>query len=157
MLPLEELLRHKGIVLDTNALILIAVGWGRPSHLSSHKRTRKFTPLQFSFAAEVALHYLNKRSLWATPHVLSQVSDLLESKDLAIWNVLKAQMAQLQEWHSFASTLVAQPAFERLGLADAAVLTLLREKNLALLTADLDLYLTASHSQISAYNLTYHQ
>src|SRR5437868_3470412 len=78
MLDAEALIekhKAKGVLVDTNLLVLLLVGRVRERRILEFKRTENFTIEDF--------HLLERLVAWfgkliATPHVLSQVSDLVD-------------------------------------------------------------------------------
>ncbi len=68
--------RKDGIIVDTNLLLLLMVGMVDPSRIEEFKRTKKFASIDFNTVASI----VSLSSMIITiPHILSEVSDLLES------------------------------------------------------------------------------
>ena len=76
------------------------------------------------------LHLLQRLVEWfgaplmATPHVLSQVSDLTDLSDEVfrlIRKLFKSTVAQIEEHYDTARELVQNPLFDRFGLGDASI------------------------------------
>jgi len=133
--------RGRGAFLDANLLVLLLVGRINPQRIESFKRTQNFTKREF-VVLEILVEAFGK-PLVATPHVLSQVSDLtdlpgIEGKDVR--QLLKATIEVIDEKYTEARKLVDHPAFERFGLGDASVAAAC-EHNLVVVTADVRLHL----------------
>jgi acyl-CoA synthetase (AMP-forming)/AMP-acid ligase II len=104
--------RSKGVLVDTNLLVLFLIGLVNKRRILSFKRTQDFTIEDFDPLSRL-IYWFGK--LVTTPHVLSQVSDLTES-------------------HEEGKMLVSHPLFSRLGLADAAIATVCTRGTLVLTT-----------------------
>ncbi len=124
MLSADELIRKhrgRGALFDTNLLVLFLVGTVNRQRIPKFKRTQNFTiddfDLLIGLIAQVG-------KLVVTPHVLSQVSDLtdLRGKELAaIRTRFKLLVDRSEESYEQSRVLVADPVFDTLGLADAAI------------------------------------
>jgi hypothetical protein len=67
--------RAKGVLVDTNLLVLFLVGTVNRQRIANFKRTGDFTIEDYELLARL-IGWFGK--LIATPHVLSQVSDLTD-------------------------------------------------------------------------------
>jgi hypothetical protein len=93
----------------------------------------------------------------ATPHVLSQVSDLadLPGKERAqIRRLFKSVVEAMEESYDLSRVLVSDPIFERLGLTDAAIATVC-SRGILVLTADVDLQLAVQRRGADALNFNH--
>jgi hypothetical protein len=116
--------RSKGVLVDTNLLVLLLVGSVDKRRIPGFKRTQNFTLEDFSLLSRL-LAWFGK--LFTTPHVLSQVSDLtdLRGQDLeTIRRLFGILVEQMEETYEPSRALVAHPLFSRLGLTDAAIATM---------------------------------
>lgn len=110
--------RNKGILLDTNVLLLLIVGAVSPTRIGRHKCTRRYSRGDFdklvSFVGAFA-------RVVTTPHVLTEASDLLNDAE---------EQAVLKSLHIVPALEICMPSVEVaergeylfLGLADTAVL-----------------------------------
>lgn len=133
--------RGRGAFLDANLLVLLLVGRVNPRRIESFKRTQNFTRHEFALL-EILVESFG-RPLVATPHVLSQVSDLTDLSGIEgklVRQLLKATIETIDEKYIAARNLVHHPAFERFGLGDASIAAAC-EHNLVVLTADVRLHL----------------
>jgi hypothetical protein len=146
--------RSKGVLVDTNLLVLLLVGLVNKNRILDFKRTQNFTIEDF--------HTLSRLVDWfgklvTTPHVLSQVSDLtdLSGKDLAmIRGLFGSRVEQMEESYEPSNLLVTHDLFSRLGLTDAAIATVC-SKGTLVLTADLNLHIALQHSGTDALNFNH--
>ena len=142
------------VVLDTNLLVLLVVGLHDPALISRHKRLAAYTREDFDILVEM-LRLAS--AVLLTPDTLTEASNLLGKGDRQAEapRALLTEFVKLQGETDIESRLaVDHAAFRRLGLADAALLTLMPEVSgeALLLTADLGLYLAASEAGRKALN-----
>lgn len=146
--------RGKGVLVDSNLLVLFVVGTVNRSRIQTSKRTSGFTGDDFELLTRL-IGLFGK--LIATPHVLSQVSDLTDLKHEELRRsrqVFAALVQELEEVRDASVDLIAHPVFERLGLADAAIATVCL-RGVLVLTADLDLYLALQERGADALNFNH--
>ena len=65
--------RNKGILIDTNLLVLLVTGMFRRQRISKFSRTRKYTPEDFDWL--LALVSLFARRI-VTPHIVAETDNL---------------------------------------------------------------------------------
>ena len=151
----SEALGADGLLVDANLLVLFAVGRVNRNRIETFKRTRKYTKGDYDLLTRVLG---TARRLYSVPHVLSEVSDLIDlpgPEGLQARRVLKATISALDELAIPSARAAEDPVYEHLGLADAAIGAVAREKNCSVLTDDLDLYLRLSRDLVSVINFTY--
>jgi hypothetical protein len=147
--------RAKGVLVDTNLLVLFLVGTVNRQRIANFKRTGDFTIEDY----ELLVHLIGWfGKLIATPHVLSQVSDLtdLAGKELVASRALFKRLVieEIEETYDVSRSLVADSCFDRFGLTDAAIATVCSRGVLAL-TTDLGLYLMLQERKIDALNFNH--
>jgi hypothetical protein len=143
--------RAKGVLVDTNLLVLLLVGVVNRRRILQFKRTQDFTIEEFDLLAELVKWF---GKLIATPHVLSQVSDLadLPGKELReIRQLFKSFVEKIEEFYDPSRVLVADPIFERHGLTDAAIASVC-SNGILVLTADVVLQLALQRRGADALN-----
>jgi hypothetical protein len=146
--------RAKGALVDANLLVLLLVGAVNKRRIQNFKRTENFTVEDFDLLTRL-IDWFGK--LFATPHVLSQASDLtdLHGKELLqVRRTFKLIVDQIEESYDPSRTLVLDPMFERLGLADAAIATVC-SRGVLVLTADLELQLEVQRRGADALNFNH--
>ena len=145
----------KGVLVDANLLILFLIGTVNKQRISEFKRTQDFTIEDFDLLQRLIAWF---GRLYATPHVLSQVSDLadLPGKELhKIRHLFRLVVEQhIDESYDPSRVLVADPVFEIHGLADAAIATV-GGRGVLVLTADVKLQLALQRRGTDALNF-YH-
>ena len=144
--------RSRGVLVDTNILLLFAVGSFDRRRIPSFKRTSQFTVEDYDLLVRV-LDCFEK--IVTTPCILAEVSNLSGAiKDPAKTELFQ-RFAQaidvLDEQYVRSETAASHASFPRLGLTDAGIICLSREKYVVL-TADLDLYISLQKEGIDAIN-----
>lgn len=143
------------VLIDANLLLLLVVGTVDREEVARFKRTRKYAATDFDLLAAVLSRF---RSVWVTPHVLTEVSNLagqLQSNLRALAYEILARLTQdFTERIDPSADVVSEPLFRRLGLTDAAIMRGARE-SVTVLTDDLDLYVALSNAGAQVINFTY--
>jgi len=146
--------RSRGALIDANLLVLYLVG------KTNNRRIRDFKPCDV-FEVEdfdlldALIEYLGKPI--TTPHILTEVSNLakLHGKELASFRQgYKVLVEEMDEFYDESRAVVADAAFMRLGLTDAAISMLCR-RNLLVLTVDLGLWDTLQRRGVDAVNFNH--
>ena len=146
--------RAKGVLVDTNLLVLFLVGRVNRQRILNFKRTGDFTIEDYDLLVRL-VDWFGK--LIATPHVLSQVSDLtdLTGDELTeIRELFKVLVENIEESYDPSRLLVGDPAFKRLGLTDAAIATVCC-RGVLVLTADAKLHVALQERDIDALNFNH--
>jgi hypothetical protein len=146
--------RAKGVLVDTNLLVLFLVGTVSRHRILNFKRTGDFTIEDYDLLARL-IGWFGK--LIATPHVLSQVSDLtdLTGNELSeIRELFEVLVENIEECYDPSRLLVGDPAFKRLGLTDAAIATVCSRGTLVL-TADAQLHIALQERGMDALNFNH--
>jgi hypothetical protein len=144
----------KGVLVDSNLLVLLLVGAVNKQRIQRFKRTQNFTIEDFDLLTRLTAWF---STVIATPHVLSQASDLadLRGKELReIRRTFKLIVERVEEFYDPSRELAADPIFERLGLADAAIARVC-SRGILVLTADLDLQLELQRRGADALNFNH--
>lgn len=133
--------------IDSNLLVLLAVGAVDRNQVGRHRRARSFAPEDYDrlMAIVAALE-----RVLVTPNTLTEASNLLESgNDRRFLAALRLIVAESEEVVVASADATRNDAFLRLGLTDAVLLEAV-SKTRPLLTTDLDLYLAAAAREVGA-------
>ena len=132
--------RNRGLLIDTNLLLLFFVGNRDRTRIAKFKRTKKFTEADYDLLLSVLRRFT---TIVTTPHILTEVSNLIgqlpdeikqrQYQDFA--NVCRS----LQEDHRPAIELATRDHFPMFGLTDSGIIEDARGRYLVL-TEDLPLY-----------------
>lgn len=150
-------LRGRRVLIDSNLLVLFCVGMSGPSYIARHKRLREFDATDFELLRGVVEAAEQLRIL---PNIATETSNLIRHFALPdrdrFSEVLKEAALTFAELPVASEHAVEQLEYARLGLTDAAILWALdEEKDLTLLTSDLDLYLAAARLEFEAVNFNH--
>lgn len=110
--------RGKGILLDTNILLLYLVGSIDPQNVSSFKRTSGFDENDFYILSNLV--NLFERNV-TTPHILAEASNFLNAEK---YGALAAFINHAGEKFVEGADIVAKSQFSYLGITDTAVLAI---------------------------------
>lgn len=143
------------VLVDANVLLLLIVGTVDRDEVARFKRTRKYTTADFDLLVNVLGRF---RTVWITPHVLTEVSNLAGQLQAnlraAAYELLARIVPAFSERTEPSADVVSEPTFRRLGLTDAAIVRGARGP-VTVLTDDLDLYLALSSAGAAVINFTY--
>jgi hypothetical protein len=146
--------RGKNVLIDTNLLVLYLVGLVNRQRIRNFKRTGDFSLDDFDLLVEL-IRWFGK--LIATPHVLSQVSDLTDLKDeelTAVRTLFKRLIGQIDEQYDEVQGIVSDPIFDRLGSTDAAI-AVAGARKILVLTTDLQLQVALQDRGLDALNFNH--
>ena len=135
-------------------MVLYLVGLVNRQRILTFKRTQNFTIEDFDLLTDL-IGWFGK--LVATPHVLSQTSDLtdLPGKELVeVRRLFKVAVDQIDEPYDPSRVLVSDPVFERLGLTDAAIAKVC-SRGVLVVTADVELQLEVQRKGADALNFNH--
>lgn len=149
--------RSKGVLLDSNLLLLLFVGLTDRGLVGSFNRTSNhgFTEQEFSLLQSIVSAFSR---IITTPHVLTETSNFLgqlygESRHTALELVSKT-IQSFKERRPEAKKLVQSEAFFRFGLTDSAILDAPPKKYLVL-SIDAALVIALQKKGIDAINFNH--
>jgi len=133
--------------------MLYVVGLASPRYITAYKRLQAYTAAEFNLLLTLLGTPPN---LILTPNILTEVSNLLgypanSRIRLPVNQVIKLLLQRFGETYVPSVRASEMPQRDQLGLTDAALLLLASNKAL-LLTADLDLFLSAERAGYDAQN-----
>jgi len=146
-----------GLLVDTNLLVLFTVGSVNVNRIGTFKRTNKYTIEDFDLLVRVLGRF---KTLYTLAHVLSEVSNLTDLPGLErqrARQVLKRTIAELTESEISSFRASEDASFPKLGLVDAAISAVARQRKCTVLTDDLDLYLSLARDRVSVLNFAHLQ
>jgi hypothetical protein len=120
----EAIRKHRGngLLLDSNLYILYLVGKTNERRIGRFDRTEQYTVAEFRLLNWIVDQF---PAVITTPHVLTEVSNLarLREPELGILrSILQRLTEKSHEVFEASKLLMADRAFTRLGLTDAAIL-----------------------------------
>lgn len=147
------------IILDSNLLLLLIVGYTSTVYIQKHKRLKSYTGDDFELLKDILDHATN---IVVTPNTLTETSNLAghiaDPARAEIYAVFRAFVgdAGVEECFVQSKVAVTRTEFVRLGLTDSALLHIATESR-KLLTADVALYLAALHLGLDAVNFNHYR
>ncbi len=124
------------IFVDTNALILLIVGFIDKALISSHKRTSIYEPIDFE---NLTFLIGDLEKVVTTPNVLTEVDNLLNNFQKghrwAYYQVIREIITKSSEKFLEARKVIDFDAFLQLGLTDTGILEICKNCDL-LITGD---------------------
>lgn len=135
---LISIYKNKGIVVDTNLLLLLLVGNYNKEKVSEFKKTQKYTSLDFDYLAQ----FLSFFNLIATPNILTEVVNHTETYNKQTNGELFVNLRNLTETFSeryIPSLYAMNEVYQKFGLSDSVICSLSNEGYLVL-TDDFPLY-----------------
>ena len=144
-----------GLLVDTNLLVLFAVGTVNRNRIETFKRTRQYVKADYDLLVRVLARF---EPLYTVALVLAEVSnltDLPSREKLHARRVLKETISLLNEAEMPSRRAAEDGLYENRGLVDAAIGAVARAHKCAVLTDDLDLYLLLSRDNLPVLNFTH--
>jgi hypothetical protein len=144
----EELVaryRPKGLLLDTNLLVLLFVGLYRRDRIVTFKRTQRYTVEDFDLLHSLASLFTRRLT---TPSILTETDNLARqlanSEHRALAAVVEPIIAKLFEVYIPSVETVRHRAYAHLGLTDTGIFAAAQAEDVLVVTDDLRLSATLS-------------
>lgn len=158
MTHIEELLaryKSRGVLIDTNLLLLYFVGLYDQSQIQKFKRTLIFTVDDFDIIRNF-INYFGK--VVTTPNILTEVSNLSgqlpDAVRSAYYDDFTARFEVLEEEYVPSADICSLSYFRKYGLTDSGIASLVRDKYLVL-TDDFRLSNFLQSSKIDVINFNH--
>jgi hypothetical protein len=148
LLKLIQKYKNKGLLIDTNIVLLYIVGSIDILLIRDFPRTSMFTEDDFDKVSRFIDYFDFKIT---TPHVLTEISNLIGNRQ-NIQSVLKTYIEKSREIFLESSGVSNSNAFLNFGLADTAIMDTAKNSYL-IFTNDRPFYGFLINSQIDAVNL----
>jgi hypothetical protein len=156
MEPLQLIAKYrgKGVLLDTNLMVLLAVGLYKCERISSFKRTDQYTARDFSLVADIISKFDRRIT---TPHILAETDNLTRQLPTREHRAVAAIMAPLVETlfeiYSPSAEAVRHQRYSTLGLTDCV--TIASTADILVITDDLTLSSILTHLGRDAININH--
>lgn len=149
---------RKGVLPDSNLLLLYFVGLYDPERIETFKRTnsRGFTVNDFKLLSKLLDCF---KTIVTTPNILTEVGNLSgqlsrSSKKESYFNVFADQVRLMMEHYAESKKICALEQFNNFGLTDAGIISIAKG-NYLVLTDDLPLFAYLQNVGIDAINLNH--
>jgi hypothetical protein len=147
--------RTKGLLIDTNLLLLYFVGMYDPERIPRFKRTMAFTVEEFLLLATIFDEF---DKIITTPNILTEVSNfsgqLPRNLHSYFYNDFATRIPSLEEHYITSGALSASAHFNKFGLTDSGIVDTVKGNYLAL-TSDLELFGYLQNLGIDAINFNH--
>jgi rRNA-processing protein FCF1 len=133
ILPLINRYHQRGVLIDTNILLLYFVGSFARKLIPTFKRTKQFTIEDYQLLLRLIGRF---RKHITTPNILTEVSNLSGSLDeslhFAYFQKFAEHLTLLEEHYVESHKVTTHQYFTKLGLTDAGIFTAVKGKYLVL-------------------------
>ena len=133
ILDLVQRYRSRGVLVDTNILLLHFVGGFNREQIPRFKRTQQFTVEDYDLLARLLAHF---DSVITTPNILSEVNSLSgqlgEPVKTRYFQEFARGIGTLDEQYVESQTAAGLDEFPKLGLTDSGIMHLAKNKYLVL-------------------------
>ena len=151
---LIEKYRTSGAVVDTNLLVLLAVGLYRPARISTFNRTRQYTQEDFDLLRRL-VSLFHRRIV--TPHILAEADNLARQLPTNEHHAVAASMRHLIatsfEVYCPSSAAAEHERFPLIGLTDCTIVS--ASTKALVITDDLRLSAILLHLGHDAININH--
>jgi hypothetical protein len=147
--------RTKGLLVDTNLLLVYFVGRYDPERVSRFKKTMAFSADEFLLLAKFLDAFDN---VITTPNVVTEVSNLsgqlAENLRTDFYRNFAKAIPRFEEHYSSSASIASSAHFDRFGLTDSGIAGLAKD-NYLVLTDDLSLFGYLQNLGIDAINFNH--
>ena len=146
--------RSKGVLLDTNLMVLLAVGYYKRERISTFKRTDQYTARDFSHVADIMSKFDRRIT---TPHILAEADNLTRQlpgrEHTAVAAIMAPLIEDLFEIYSPSAAAVHHERYSNLGLTDCV--SIAASDKILVITDDFRLSNVLSHLGRDAININH--
>lgn len=156
ILSLFERYKQKGILIDTNILLLWFVGSVNRERIQKFNRTEKFVPEDYDRLQQILGYFYPK--VVTTPNILTEVNSLAgklgEPERSQCFSIFGKYVANLNEFYIESKVAVNINNFTKFGLTDSGILAIAKNQYLVL-TDDFRLANYLSNSGVDVVNFNH--
>ncbi|MGB3205870.1 MAG: PIN domain-containing protein [Crinalium sp.] len=154
MIDLIQRYKNKGILVDTNILLLAVVGAVNRSRISKFKRTEQFTPEDYDLLIGILDNF---SKVVTTPNIMTEVNSFLNQigePDRHKCILMLADFTnKLNEFYIESKEAAKFNNFGKLGLTDCGIINLAKDKYLVLtVDATLQNFLYSENVDVVNFN-----
>lgn len=147
--------RNKGLLIDTNLLLLYVIGMYDQERIPKFKRTMAFTIDEFLLLSAIFNEF---DKVITTPHILTEVSNLsgqLPGKLRShFYDDFAGRIPTLSEHYTSSATVSSLNHFNKFGLTDSGIVETVKG-NYLVLTADFELFGLLQNLGVDAINFNH--
>jgi hypothetical protein len=148
---MRDVLQHamrsatKGVIFDTNVLIVFLVGLWNPTEIPRFKRTSAYSENDFILLLDIAK---SVGKIVTTPHILTEACNLCDTLNRQhgnqVYGIIAAILEDASERRQEAVRLTTNPLFMDFGLADMSLIDASTRRHL-IVTDDVRCYVAISN------------
>jgi hypothetical protein len=146
--------RSKGVILDTNLMVLLAIGYFNRERISSFKRTDQYTVRDFSLVDGIIAKFERRIT---TPHILAETDNLTRQlsnrEHSAVAAVMTRLIVDFFEIYSLSVNAAQNERYPILGLTDCV--TVAAASEVLIITDDFPLYSILCHLGRDVININH--
>ncbi len=132
--------RNKGILIDTNILLLLIVGSSNRKRISQFKRTEQFVPEDYDLLIKLINLF---PTIITTSNILTEVNSLTnqigEPERSKCFTILAQLISEIEEFALSSQDIIKNNGFIKFGLTDCGIIELSKNQYLVL-TDDFKLF-----------------
>lgn len=125
--------RRKGILVDTNILLLYVVGAVNQDRIVQFKRTRQFTSEDYRTLCKILVQFPKRMT---TPNIVTEVNSLVnqlgEPERTRCLSAYGHLLSKFDETYIPSKTVVTNDGFVKFGLTDCGILEIAQDQYLVL-------------------------
>jgi len=135
--------KYKGVLIDTNLLLLLFIGLFDKKQIESYKRVNKYSREDFDKLNGLINYFSNK--IFITSNILTEICNLTDDfnkkNNQRFFQFVEAMLEHLKEYSEKSADLIKnnQRCFYKFGIADTSIVNLAKQNTL-IITDDLKLY-----------------
>ena len=148
LLKLIQTYKQKGLLIDTNILLLYIVGSIDINSIRNFRRTAHFTEKDFYIVSKFIDYFVVKIT---TPHILTEASNLLGNR-IELQFALGKQVEMMEEKFMESKQIAKTDVFLQFGLTDTAISEMAKDSYLVV-TDDNPLFGYLSNQKIDTVSL----
>jgi len=146
----------KGIIVDTNIMLLFLVGCYDINYIEQFKRTMKYTKEEYYFVRELLTFYY-KDKIFTSPHIITEISNfslnIQGNRINKYFDFFIKIFNDVCEIYIEKNKIIEFKELPKFGITDIGIFKIAKEKNLLVLTDDFRLSSYLSDNCINALNL----
>lgn len=146
----------KNVLIDTNLLVLLLVGFVDPAYIRVFEKTQSYYVEDFELLRRILRGF---KKIIVTPNILTEVSNLVNRVDIKrkkiLWEYLHKIITEqaVEIYVNSESVLNVEHSF-KFGLTDIGI-SMINEKDTLVLTADFDLWGLLQSKNIDTLNFNH--
>jgi len=147
----------KGIIVDSNIMLLFLVGSYDINYINIFKRTMKYTIEEYYFIRDLLTTYYYKDKVYTSPHILTELSNfslnIQGNRINKYFDFFIKIFSDVCEIYIEKNKIIEFKELPKFGITDIGIFKIAKEKNLLVLTDDFRLSSYLLDNCINALNL----